>query len=178
MTRRRALRLGKGAVLVALLVGWALTLRPQLLGGPATFLVVRGMSMLPTYDTGDFVVLERQPAYAIGDVVGYRVPAGEVGAGRIVLHRIVDVSPTGFVVRGDNNDSIDPWTPTASDIAGRLWIDIPGFGRVIAWLHEPAAVASLLTTVVVMSFALRRPSAPARAPAEAARRREDRAAPA
>jgi signal peptidase len=160
MTRQRLIRSVKVAVALGLLVAWALTLRPQMLGGPATFLVVRGMSMLPAYDTGDFVILHEEPGYAVGDVVGYRVPEGEIGAGRIVLHRIIDASPRGFVLQGDNNDAPDPWTPTPSDVAGRLWIVLPGVGRAIAWVHEPATLASLLTAAMVM-FVAGRPSKPA-----------------
>ena len=160
MTRRRLVRALKVAIALGLLVGWALTLRPQILGGPATYLVVRGMSMLPAYDTGDFVILHQEAAYAVRDIVGYRVPDGEIGAGRIVLHRIIDTSPRGFVLQGDNNDAPDPWTPAPSDVAGRMWIVLPAVGRAIAWVHEPATLASLLTAAMVM-FVAGRPSKPA-----------------
>jgi signal peptidase len=160
MTRRTLVHALKLAVALGLLAAWALTLRPQMLGGPATYLVVRGMSMLPAYDTGDFVILHEEPTYAVGEIVGYRVPDGEIGAGRIVLHRIIDTSPRGFVLQGDNNDAPDPWTPTPSDVAGRLWIVLPAVGRLIAWVHEPATLASLLTAAVVM-FVAGRPSSPA-----------------
>jgi signal peptidase len=155
VTRPRLVRTLKVAVALVLLVGWALTLRPQILGGPATYLVVRGASMLPEYDTGDFVILHEEPAYGVGEIVGYRVPDGEIGAGRIVLHRIIHVSPSGFVLQGDNNTAPDPWTPMPSDVAGRMWIVLPAVGRAIAWIHEPATVASLLTAAVVMFSALR-----------------------
>jgi signal peptidase I len=166
--RHRLGRTLRAAAALALLAGWTLALRPQMLGGPATYLVVRGMSMLPTYDTGDFVILRQEPTYAVGDIVGYRVPAGEIGAGRIVLHRIIDVSTAGFVLQGDNNDAPDPWTPTPADVAGRIWIVLPQVGRAIAWLHEPATLASLLTAGVVVFMASRPgPSSSQRRPSDA-----------
>jgi len=146
---RRIVGLLRRAAVLLLILGWVALFRPQILGGPATYLVVRGTSMLPAYETGDLVVLQQQPAYAVGDVIGYRVPTGEIGAGRVVLHRIIGTSPGGFLVQGDNNEAVDPWTPTADDIAGRLWIVIPVVGRLLAWLHEPAVVGALATAFVV-----------------------------
>jgi signal peptidase len=153
----RAVKLLRRISLLLLVLGWVVLFRPQLLGGPATYLVVRGMSMLPAYETGDLVILQQQPTYAVGEVIGYRVPAGEIGAGRLVLHRIIGTSPGGFLVQGDNNEAIDPWTPTAGDVAGTLWIAIPVVGRVLAWLHEPAVIGALATAFVVAATVTHEP---------------------
>jgi signal peptidase len=139
--------------MILLFVGWAVTMRPALLGGPATYLVVRGTSMLPIYETGDLVILHDQPSYGVGDVVGYRVPAHEIGAGRIVLHRIIGLAPDGFVLQGDNNQAPDPWTPSTADVAGRIWIVVPVIGRLILWLYQPivlgAGGAAIAVAIVV-----------------------------
>jgi signal peptidase I len=154
---RHVVTLLRRASLLLLVVGWAVLFRPQLIGGPATYLVVRGTSMLPAYETGDLVVLQQQPVYAVGEVIGYRVPAGEIGAGRLVLHRIIGTSPSGFRVQGDNNEAVDPWTPGAGDIAGTLWIVIPAVGRLLAWLHEPAVIGALATAFVVAATVTQEP---------------------
>ncbi|HYM82894.1 MAG TPA: signal peptidase I, partial [Candidatus Dormibacteraeota bacterium] len=113
-------RLRRAAGLVAfvgLVVAWAIVLRPVALGGQTLFLVVRGDSMLPTYQTGDLVILRSADAYRQGEVVAYRVPAGELGAGRIVIHRIVGGDAvSGYLVKGDHNPAVDPWRPKPSDI--------------------------------------------------------------
>ena len=91
-------------LLVAAAATWVLVLRPTSLGGPATYIVIRGDSMDPTYATGDLVILERAASYGLGDIVAYRVPAGELGAGLAVVHRIVSgTAEAGFTLRGDNN---------------------------------------------------------------------------
>ncbi len=145
----RLLRLGATLALLALLGGWALLLRPVSLGGPALYLVVRGDSMLPTYETGDLVILRTATSYRAGEVVAYRVPTGELGAGRIVIHRIVGGDgTTGFVVKGDHNPAVDPWQPRLAEVVGTAWVAIPGFGAWIAWLHQPIVLAALAASLM------------------------------
>lgn len=172
MTGRIANHLLLG-VLILLVGVWLLVLRPQSLGGSALYIVVRGDSMLPTYQSGDLVVARSETGYAPGDIVAYRVPSGELGAGRIVIHRIVGTGAgSGFVVRGDHNPSSDPWSPQPSDIAGRAWLVAPGLGRAIAFIHQPVVAGSLASGLVVMVLLARRPpSSSGAAPAARPRRR-------
>ncbi len=177
MIRRIANHLLLGALV--LLVGvWLLVLRPQSLGGPALYVVVRGDSMLPTYQSGDLVVARSETSYAPGDIVAYRVPSGELGAGRIVIHRIIRTGTReGFVVQGDHNPSPDPWSPQPSDIAGRAWLVAPGLGRAIAFVHQPVVAGGLAAGLVVMVLLARRPR-PSSSAAPAARpRRRSRLSP-
>lgn len=156
MIKRVANYLTLGA-LVLLVFAWALLLRPSFLGGPATYIVVRGDSMLPTYQTGDLVVMHARSAYAVREIVAYRVPSGEIGAGRLVVHRIVGGDPVrGFVMKGDHNPAPDPWVPRARDIVGRAWLVGPGLGRTIAFVHQPVMAGGLAAALVVM-FLLARP---------------------
>lgn len=151
-------RLVKFAVLAAVLAIWAVALRPQALGGPAQYIVVRGSSMLPTYQSGDLVVIGSASAYAVGDIVAYRVPSGEIGEGHIVIHRIAGGDGAhGFVVKGDNNAAVDPWSPRPADIAGKAWLVAPGLGRVIALIHQPV-VAGGLAAAIMVTLILARPS--------------------
>ncbi len=152
----RAVRRGGSLALIGLLLGWAILLRPAALGGDALFLVVRGDSMLPTHETGDLVILRSAATYRVGEVVAYRVPAGELGAGRIVIHRIVGGDGgTGFLVKGDHNPSIDPWRPKQADVAGAEWLALAGVGRWLAWLHQPFVLAGLAAALVAGWFAWR-----------------------
>ena len=148
-----------------LLIGfWFVALRPQSLGGPVTYLVIRGDSMEPTYQGGDLVIVTIAETYSVGDVVAYRVPAGEIGAGHLVIHRIVGGDgETGFLLRGDNNPSADPWMPRSSDVAGAAWISLPGVGKVLERVHQPAVAGALAVAALAMVAFLRTPARPARA---------------
>jgi len=145
---RRFLELAFSLAFVAL---WAVTLRPTSLGGPATYVVIRGDSMLPSLHAGDLVILRAERGVGAGDVVGYRVPEGEVGAGHLVVHRIESGDgEAGFTMLGDNNPAPDPWQPRATDVAGKAWLLLPGLGRVIAFVHQPAVAAALAVSLLVM----------------------------
>ena len=146
MNLRRLLSYG---LTLAAFVAWWVLFRPAGLGGPATYVVIRGDSMLPVYNTGDLVILHAAPSYGPGDIVGYIVPDGEIGEGLLVVHRIISgTDAEGFVLQGDNNPAPDPWLPHANLIAGTPWIEIPGVGRIITFLHQPAALAALAVSLL------------------------------
>ncbi len=150
-----------GTVLtVAIVAAWFVALRPVSLGGSTTWVVIRGSSMLPMYETGDLVIVRADGGYGVGDVVAYRVPDGDIGAGQVVVHRLIDgEAVSGFLAQGDNNDSVDPWTPRAADIVGRAWFAVPAAGRVIAWVHQPIVMAGLVAAFVV-AFIVAKPTGP------------------
>ncbi len=60
--------------------------------------------------TGDVVVVRERPGTCRKwDVVAQRVPAGQVGEGQIVIHRVIAGSGSaGLVLQGDNRTTSDP----------------------------------------------------------------------
>jgi hypothetical protein len=96
-------------------------------------------------------VLRSQPNYGIGEIVAYRVPAPDIAAGKVVIHRIVGgAAAGGFTMRGDNNHSIDPWHPRAADIVGTPLVRLTGVGVPLARLRQPILLAGLAAAFVVM----------------------------
>src|SRR5439155_21854473 len=100
---------------------------------PVEYVRIAGTSMLPTFHTGDIVVVRRAPEYVVGDVVAYRF-----GTSSLVMHRIVDSDGEHFTLRGDNNDFDDSTHPAAAEVAGKLWFRVPAMS---AMPHGPGAVA-------------------------------------
>jgi signal peptidase len=142
--RSRFLRLA--AVLVFAV--WFLALRPQILGGPAGWILVAGQSMEPSIHAGTLVVVMRQSEYQIGEVVAYRVPDTDPGAGSNVIHRIVGgTAEAGFVMRGDNTNGPDIWRPRPADVVGAAWLVVPGAAPILLFLRSPIVAASFATGV-------------------------------
>jgi signal peptidase len=148
---RRPANLAYLIALIVVVTAWWVELRPtSFLGGPATFITVKGTSMLPTLKTGDFVLAEAQSSYLVGDLVVYRLPKGQLGAGDDLIHRIVaGNATTGFTLKGDNNPAPDPWTVPRSDIVGKEAVVIPGFGNTLLVLRSPL-FAGLAAALIAM----------------------------
>jgi signal peptidase I len=147
---------------VALFVGWFFLLRPVVLGGPASYVLVGGQSMEPTIHAGSLVIAFAASDYRVGDVVVYRVPEGDVAAGRQVIHRIVGGSTTdGLLLEGDNAGATDIWHPTGANVLGTAAFAIPAVADLIVFIRSPIVVASFaaaLAAYAVLSTGVR-PSA-------------------
>ena len=140
--RSRPARLALTGATVALVVAWVLLLRPQLLGGPASYVIVSGHSMEPALQTGDLVLALERSSYRVGDVVAFRIPKGDPGAGALVIHRITGGSArTGYVTRGDNRDGPDEWRPKPADVLGKRVFAVPRVGLLFGWVQTPFGFA-------------------------------------
>ena len=147
--RSKALKVVSYALVLAVVVGWAFTLRPQALGGPAGYVLVSGTSMNPLYHTGDMVLVEHHSRYRVGDIVAYHVPKGDPMAGAQVIHRIIGGNAkTGWIVQGDNRTAPDVWRPHDSDIVGSAAVHIPNAVVVLQWLRSPVLLGLLAACFV------------------------------
>lgn len=154
-TLRRPVNLAFLLAVTVIVTGWWIWLRPTtFLGGPATYIVVHGTSMLPTLKTGDMVLAESQSSYRVGELVVYRVPEGNLGAGDDLIHRIVGGSARGgFTLKGDNNRSPDPWTVPRRNIVGTATLVLPGVGDWFLTVRSPlfaGGVAGLIAVTLVL----------------------------
>jgi signal peptidase len=157
----RLLRLAGTTATVTAVAIWIALLLPQYLGGAAAYVLVSGTSMEPTYTGGDLVVALRRDEYELGDVIVYRVPEGEVGAGHHVIHRIIGGSErSGFVTRGDNRTGIDLWRPTSREIVGAVWFGVPRGGVAVAWLRAPIVLGTAAALLAFFSTLRRVGSTP------------------
>ncbi len=152
MTLRRLLR--SAVVLAGTLVVTAFVAL-QLPWSPVRWMVVSGTSMEPSLAGGDIVVTLRRSDYRRGELVAFRIRAGEPGAGKLVVHRIVGGNGTrGYVTRGDNRESIDLWRPRHTDVVGEAAIRVPRLGALVALLRTPLGMATLAALVTINSIGL------------------------
>ncbi len=152
--------------MLAFVVVWVLLLRPEALGGTATWVLVSGNSMEPRLHDGDLVFARHSSDYHRGDVIAFRIPRGDVGAGTIVIHRIVGGDGrTGFATRGDNRARADLWRPTDAQVAGRLVATVPAVGHVLRLLRTPLILAALSALTAFLSVPGTRGARPRPAPA-------------
>jgi signal peptidase I len=133
---------------VALFVGaWAL-LAPPALGGRNTYVVTTGVSMLPHFHAGDLVILQKEDTYRVGEVAGYH----NHQLGVVVMHRIIAIRDGHYFFKGDNNDFVDSYHPTKSQIVGAEWAHLPQVGRFLTDLRVPGVAAAFLALLWIFSF--------------------------
>ena len=133
---------------------------PATWGGLIGITVVNGHSMEPSFETNDLVLTVRHRFYEVGDVISYKVPEGQDGAGGRVIHRIIAVDDSNttavYTTQGDNNTSVDPWTFTTPDVVGEAALRIPGIGAAFNGSSGLLAGAAAGLLVLVLLW----PSAP------------------
>ncbi|HJQ74989.1 MAG TPA: signal peptidase I [Gaiellaceae bacterium] len=128
---------------------------PQSLGGRAGWVLVSGTSMEPRFHTGDLVLVEHQSSYHVGEVVAYRVPKGQAGAGHVVIHRLTGGNGrTGWTTQGDNRTAPDFWHPTNHDVIGAKTLRIPHAWLLLRFLHTPLFLGLLAAFGVFFWVAL------------------------
>jgi hypothetical protein len=93
----------------------------------------------------------------------------------LVLHRIIEADDRGFTFKGDNNQSIDPYTPRTDELVGRAVLHVPKVGKV---LSSPITRGRALALVLLVLGALtmKSDSTTSKVPAHRAARRTGRLA--
>ncbi len=139
-------------VLFALLISWAYFVQ-------ADTRRVDGHSMLPTLEGGDLVVIQNVPFSDIhvGDIIVYSGVCST--GGESVVHRVVQITSSGLITKGDNNNGPDQTlhiatSPiTAQCIEGKVVYVIPYVELLAYYIDEyglPQWVNYLPSLVILM----------------------------
>lgn len=134
-------------LLYALLIFMALLVLASALpipGGIKTF-VVRSGSMEPKIKTGSVVVVWPKGEYKVGDVVTFG-PNTKTKAP--TTHRIISesgvVGRKFFLTKGDANNTPDINEISQREIIGKVILDIPYFGYIVAAAQKPIGFAVIV----------------------------------
>ena len=123
---------------------------PVQLGGNTQFIIVQGQSMLPTILPGSMVVIKEASSYHIDDIVAWEQRSGRLS--HIVVHRIIDKTDQGFVIKGDNNQNKDAGFPTSDDILGKVIFATPYVGDMLAMLRNPIVLIMTAGVLAVIQM--------------------------
>ncbi|MFN8410869.1 MAG: signal peptidase I [Anaerolineales bacterium] len=132
-----------------------ITFAPTEIGGKASYVMVNGISMEPNYHTGDLVIVRKTATYKIGDVVTYH----DAEMGMYVIHRIIAINQSQFLIKGDNNSWVDAYHPSYDEIIGKQWLYIPKAGNFTKWVRQPIhlSLTVLLLGGVLMTGTISKP---------------------
>ena len=138
----------KGFATLVVLASLWFFLAPSQLGGSSAYVITYGTSMQPHYHAGDLAVVRSSGSYHVGEIVAYR--NAQLG-NHIVLHRIIGIANGHYTFKGDNNNFVDSFHPTQSELVGRLWVHIPAAGKFLTILHGPRLflIVGLLALILI-----------------------------
>ena len=110
-------------------------------------LIVLSGSMEPTIYPGDVVVICEQKVekYKVGDIVTY------LDGQTVFTHRIVGEEKGMFVLKGDNNNTVDD-TVSPEQLAGKVLLTIPKIGVAMVFIKRPAGMAVLALVLLLYVF--------------------------
>jgi signal peptidase I len=133
-------------VVGAIAIGW-FTLAPTVIGGPTSYVVVEGTSMLPHFRADGLVLTRSAPSYHVGEVVAYH--NHELHA--VVMHRIVARDGNRYVFEGDNNNFRDRYHPTKGDLVGQEWVYWPGAGEYLKAVRSPVTFGVIMAILALIA---------------------------
>jgi len=143
----RALRITFSFIgVIALAVAWYF-FAPTQIGGQASYVTIRGVSMEPVMHKGDLVILRKGSHYEVGDIAAYR----STDIHQVVLHRIVGKDGQRYIMKGDNTTGPDRQRPVFADFVGERWIQVDGAGTWLNRAREPKSAALLAGLAVLLA---------------------------
>lgn len=101
-------------------------------------------SMEPEFSPGDMLVIKKDDAYQIGDVVTYEQQ------GSFITHRIIEQDGTSFLTKGDANNAPDGARIRYADIYGTVLFVLPGIGNVALFLKSPLGALVLIVAFLLL----------------------------
>lgn len=111
--------------------------------------VIQSGSMEPTIPTYSVCLVTTQVDYddlSAGDIVVYTRQSD----GQQIVHRVVDITDTGAITRGDANQTDDGVSVTPDTLYARYIAHIPCGGRIINAIRTPTGCAVIAVLVAVL----------------------------
>jgi len=165
-TPKKASRAAGYAVIVLLLVAGGALLLNSRIGGVQVYDVYPTLSMRPTLEVGDLVIVEAVPYSSIhvGDVIVFERPDSTgacTSASEIIVHRVVNMTSAGLITQGDNRQTnpvpdegppANEWPPVpASCVKGMVVVALPFLGK-ISEAFPPPLNYILVVAIVLLIF--------------------------
>lgn len=116
--------------------------------------IIQTSSMEPTIPTYSVCLVTTRVSYddlSAGDIVAYT----RASDGEIIVHRVVDITETGAITRGDANRSDDGVSVTADNLYAKYITHVPYLGYLYNLVRSPIGVvmiAALAVALIVLNI--------------------------
>ena len=115
--------------------------------GIVPYVVLSG-SMEPTIDTGSLCFINKNAKYE--DVKEKDIIAFKLSDGTLVTHRAIEITETGIVTKGDNNDGADSNQVKKDNFVGKNLFWIPKVGYAVKAFQSTKGKIIIITSIVLL----------------------------
>lgn len=123
--------------LVVIVNKWVFHNNDQSLFGYRAVCVLSG-SMEDTLSVGDAVIIKEDESYLVNDIISFKEGS------EIITHRIVGITNSGFMTKGDANNTEDREIVKEENIIGKEVLIIPWIGYIKIALMSPTGLIMIL----------------------------------
>ncbi len=134
-------------VLTTLIIGIGGLILVLYLFGIVPYVVLSG-SMEPTIDTGSLCFINKNADYE--DVKEKDIIAFKLSDGTLVTHRAIEITETGIVTKGDNNDGVDSNQVKKDNFVGKNLFWIPKVGYAVKAFQSTKGKIIVITSIVLL----------------------------
>lgn len=109
--------------------------------------IVLSDSMKPSFEAGDYIIdkMVDLKTIQVGDVVSYYDESDQ-----IVTHRVVEITPEGYVLQGDGNEVTDTTFVTTENYIGQQAYSVSKLGTIMLKLSHPLALVGISLLFLLM----------------------------
>ena len=134
-------------VLTTIIIGVGVLILVLYLFGIVPYVVLSG-SMEPTIDTGSLCFINKNAKYE--DVKEKDIIAFKLSDGTLVTHRAIEITETGIVTKGDNNDGADSNQVKKDNFVGKNLFWIPKVGYAVKAFQSTKGKIIIITSIVLL----------------------------
>lgn len=127
------------AILIAALACLLLRIKPA---------VVMSGSMEPAFHVGSVVLIAKGRDAKTGDAIAFDI------GGNYITHRITGEDEGGWITKGDNNETEDPWRVEKDKVDGKIILSIPYLGYVFHFLTSKRGMRISIAVILCLILSL------------------------
>lgn len=110
------------------------------------FATVASGSMEPQIPVGAILVIRQHSPYCVGDVVMY-----QDGSGKLITHRITEITDDAIITKGDANEEPDP-PISSSQIIGKIQYSFSGFLYYYRRYPLPTIYGAIIILLIILGL--------------------------
>ena len=134
-------------VLTTIIIGVGGLILVLYLFGIVPYVVLSG-SMEPTIDTGSLCFINKNADYE--DVKEKDIIAFKLSDGTLVTHRAIEITETGIVTKGDNNDGANSNQVRKDNFVGKNLFWVPKVGYAVKAFQSTKGKIIVITSIVLL----------------------------